>query len=125
MRTRWMVVAVFLSAPNAWAGEPSNPAPGAQPSRWQTRAAEHAHNLSQIKWTPVAGSMPNRSGGYFQQGKQYTGVPYSSVRSVGRYIGFDISLRTFLAAVENPQSVLYTENLSGKVPNAAPYYGTV
>jgi hypothetical protein len=47
------------------------------------------------------------------------------VRSEGRYIGFDIGLRTFLAAVENPQSVLYTENLTGKVSNAAAYYGSV
>ena len=36
------------------------------------------------------------------------------MRSVGRYIGFDISVPTFLAAVENPLSVLYTENLTGK-----------
>jgi hypothetical protein len=92
---------------------------------WQERAAGQARILSQIKWTPVADSMPNRQGGYFQKGKEYTGVPYSSVRSVGRYIGFDISVRTFLAAVENPRSVLYTENLRGKVPNAAAYYGMV
>jgi hypothetical protein len=44
---------------------------------------------------------------------------------VGRCIGFDIYLKTFLAAVENPRSVLYTENLSGKVSNAATYYGKV
>ncbi|MCC6507630.1 MAG: hypothetical protein IT423_00875 [Pirellulaceae bacterium] len=69
--------------------------------------------------------MPNRQGGFFKKGQEYTGVPYSSVRSEGRYIGFDIALRTFLAAVENPQSVLYTENLTGKVPNAAAYYGSV
>jgi hypothetical protein len=69
--------------------------------------------------------MPNRRGGYFEQGKRYTGAPYSSVRSVGRYIGFDISVRTFLAAVENLHSVLFTENLRGEVPIAAPYYGTV
>jgi len=95
------------------------------PSSWQELAAEHARILSQIKWTPVADGMPNRQGGFFEKGKVYTGVPYSSVRSVGRYIGFDISLRTFLAAVENPRSVLYTENLRGKVPNAAAYYGMV
>lgn len=89
------------------------------------RAGERARILSQVKWTPVAETMPNRRGGYFQKGREYTGVPYSSVRSVGRYIGFDISLRTFLAAVENPLSVLYTENLTGKVSNAATYYGAV
>lgn len=92
---------------------------------WQECAAAHARILSQVKWTPVAGSMPNRRGGYFEAGKEYTGVPYSSVKSEGRYIGFDISLRTFLAAVENPLSVLYTENLTGKVSNAAAYYGAV
>ncbi len=34
-------------------------------------------------------------------------------------------MKTFLAAVENPQSVLYTENLAGQVSNAATYYGKV
>lgn len=97
----------------------------AEPQSWQERAAAHARLLSQVKWTPVAGTMPNRSGGFFEVGKEKTGVPYSSVRSEGRYIGFDIGLRTFLAAVENPKSVLYTENLTGKVSNAAGYYGSV
>lgn len=91
----------------------------------QQQAAEYARLLSQIQWTPVADTLPNRKGGYFPKGKTVTGVPYSSVQSVGRYIGFDISLRTFLAAVENPRSVLYTETLAGKVPNAAPFYGSV
>lgn len=92
---------------------------------WQEKAAAHAHLLSRVKWTPVADTLPSRSGGHFVKGKEYTGVPYSSVRSEGRYIGFDIALRTFLAAVENPHSVLYTENLTGKVSNAAAYYGSV
>lgn len=92
---------------------------------WQERTAAHARILSQVRWTPVAGTLPNRKGGFFEAGKECTGVPYSSVRSEGRYIGFDIGLRTFLAAVENPLSVLYTENLTGKVSNAAAFYGTV
>jgi hypothetical protein len=92
---------------------------------WQERTAEHSHLLSRVRWTPVADTLPNRKGGFFEKGKEYTGVPYSSVRSEGRYIGFDIALRTFLAAVENPRSVLYTENFTGKVSNAAAYYGSV
>jgi len=103
----------------------ARPVEAAPNDAWQVQAAEHAKLLSQVKWTPVAETMPNRRGGYFVPGKTYTGVPYSSVRSVGRYIGFDISLRTFLAAVENPLSVLYTETLAGKVSNAAGYYGAV
>jgi hypothetical protein len=92
---------------------------------WQRQAVEYARIMSRVKWTPVAEGMPIKGKGFFEKGKEYTGVPYSSVKSVGRYIGFDIYLKTFLAAVENPRSVLYTENLSGKVPNAASYYGKV
>jgi len=99
--------------------------PKAAAASWQESAAAHARILSQVKWTPVAATLPNRSGGFFVPGKEQTGVPYSSVRHEGRYIGFDIALRTFLAAVENPRSVLYTENLAGKVSNAAAYYGSV
>lgn len=97
----------------------------AAPLIWQERAANHARLLSQVQWSPVADTLPNRKGGFFEKGKTYTGVPYSSVRSEGRYIGFDIALRTFLAAVENPYSLLYTENFTGKISNAAAYYGSV
>lgn len=91
---------------------------------WQQKSVEYARIMSRVKWTPVANGMPKR-GGHFTAGKEYTGVPYSSVKHVGRYIGFDIFLKTFLAAVENPKSVLYTENLHGKVTNAECYYGKV
>ena len=91
---------------------------------WQNKSVDYARIMSRVKWTPVAKGMPKR-GGFFVTGKEYTGVPYSSVKHVGRYIGFDIFLKTFLAAVENPRSVLYTENLKGKVSNAECYYGKV
>ena len=93
-------------------------------SSWHERSIEYARIMSRVKWTPVADGMPKR-GGHFTAGTEYTGVPYSSVKHVGRYIGFDIYLKTFLAAVENPESVLYTENLYGKVKNAECYYGKV
>tara|TARA_R110002111_G_scaffold144910_2_gene211240 strand:- start:45209 stop:46612 length:1404 start_codon:yes stop_codon:yes gene_type:complete len=91
---------------------------------WQKKGVDYARIMSQVKWTPVAEGMPRRKG-HFEAGTEYTGVPYSSVKHVGRYIGFDIFLKTFLAAVENPHSVLYTENLYGKVSNAECYYGKV
>ena len=92
---------------------------------WWKEAVDYARIMSRGKWTPVAEGMPIRGGGHFKKGKEYTGVPYSSVKSVGRYIGFDIFLKTFLAAVENLHSVLYTEDLSKTVENAAAYYGKV
>ncbi|MBB5032670.1 hypothetical protein [Prosthecobacter vanneervenii] len=109
----------------ARAEDVSKPSATAPAASWQASAAEHAHLLSQVRWTPVAGTMPERNGGFFEKGKEYTGVPYSSVKADGRYIGFDINLRTFLAAVENPLSVLYTQSLAGKTANAASFYGTV
>ena len=91
---------------------------------WREKSVQYGRIMSQVKWTPVADGMPKR-GGHFEKGKEYTGEPYSSVKSVGRYIGFDMFLKTFLAAVENFQSVLYTENLHGEVSNAECYYGKV
>lgn len=128
----WCMGLVFLSGMTAdiHAEEPANSSPQGSAAEsaltdWQRSVPDYARILSEVKWKPVADSMPDRRGGFFQQSQEYTGVPYSSVRSEGRYIGFDVSLRTFLAAVENPQSVLYTENLTGKVSNAATFYGTV
>ena len=93
---------------------------------WRQEAVKRARIMSRIKWIPVANTMPvNRGKGHFKKGQEYTGVPYSSVKIVGRCIGFDIYLKTFLAAAQNPRSVLYTENLSSKVMNAGPYYGKV
>lgn len=97
---------------------------GTKEDSWQAKSVEYARIMSRVKWTPVAEGMPKR-GGHFAPGREYTGVPYSSVKHVGRYIGFDIFLKTFLGAVENPRSVLYTENLYGKVSNAECYYGKV
>ena len=126
MRTKWrcfrvvvVSLAIAVCVQGAVFAEEATTCP------WQEQAAEYARIMSRVKWTPVAGGIPHRSGGHFKEGTEYTGVPYSSVKTVGRCIGFDIYLKTFLAAVENPQSVLYTEDLSGKVSNAAPYYGKV
>jgi hypothetical protein len=43
---------------------------------WQEAAAEHAQILSRVKWKPVADTLPNRKGGFFEKGTEYTGVPY-------------------------------------------------
>ncbi len=106
-------------------GKDTNQSSEAELTAWQKQVVEQARIMSRVKWTPVADGMPMRGKGCFKKGVEYTGVPYSSVKSVGRYIGFDIYLKTFLAAVQNPHSVVYTEDLSGKVKNAAGYYGKV
>ncbi|UUO06427.1 hypothetical protein M4951_24155 [Blastopirellula sp. J2-11] len=108
----------------AWGETNQENAKSEDSDSWRQKAVQNARIMSGVKWSPVAEGMPTR-GGYFKVGTEYTGVPYSSVKSVGRDIGFDIYLKTFLAAVQNPQSVVYTKNLKGKVSNAECYYGKV
>jgi len=92
---------------------------------WQDRAVDHARLLSQVTWRPVADGIPMRGKGEFKADTAYTGVTYSNGGWDGRMIGFDGGLRTFLAAVENPLSVLYTADLRGQRANSAAFYGTV
>lgn len=73
--------------------------------------------------------MPAPIAGTYTKDQQYTGLPYSSTKHVGRAIGEEIFFKTFVAALANPLSVLYTENLSeyGDLDpdNATTYYGVV
>jgi hypothetical protein len=59
--------------------------------------------------------------GYFQAGKTYQGVPYSQAVSTG-YVGWDLSLADFVAAVENSSSKFYSGY--SHYSRTAPYYGS-
>ncbi len=132
MKMRWMnrvpVACGLLLASCLVAGAATNGANQDVPGAWQRDAVAYARMMSEVEWTPVADGMPGhprRADRYFEAGKTYTGVPYSNGGHEGRYIGFDIFLKTFLAAVENPHSILYTKDLRGQRTNSAAYYGTV
>jgi hypothetical protein len=43
---------------------------------------------------------------------EIVGLPYSSVRVEDKIVGLDILLNTFMTAVDNPISILYTRNMS-------------
>ena len=87
---------------------------------------KRAETISKISWTPL-GDVPKRNGA-FSQGIKVTGIPYSSVKELDKFVGQEVSFYTFLSAVNNPRSVLYTENV-GQSPykgkNCAAYYGSV
>lgn len=40
------------------------------------------------------------------------GLPYSSCGQIDKFIGYEVSLKTFMTAANNPYSVLYTEDLA-------------
>lgn len=83
----------------------------------------NSEQLRNLKFAPLLG-MPNQSSlGHFPAGVLVTGAPYSSARAYNKMIGIDVSIHTFLAAVANPRSVLYTRKL--RTRNSATFYGTV
>ena len=84
--------------------------------------------ISGVKWTPL-GLIPSAwASGFYNAGEEYTGIPYSSVKELDKFIGIHVSFYTFLSAIRNPNSVLYTEDAS-KPPyhgiNCSTFYGTV
>ena len=91
-----------------------------------TEMRRRADLIGNIKWTPK-GDVPKRNG-VFPQGEEVSGILYSSVKELDKFVGQEVSFYTFLLAVNNPRSVLYTENV-GNPPyqgtNCAAYYGSV
>lgn len=85
-----------------------------------------AYQLSKIQWIPLL-AIPNNIG-CFSANETVLGIPYSSTKELNKCVGFDVSFHTFMTAVHNPYSVLYTENIGEKPyhgKNCACYYGTV
>lgn len=77
-----------------------------------------------VNWTTTANGMPRASDSVTIPIATITkGLPYSSPSVEDGYIGISISLYTFMSAVHNPHSVLYTEKSKGYTGYA--YYGTV
>ncbi len=101
---------------------------------WAANVKSRIELMSNISWTP-AGQVPKvnaKEFDFYVAGTQVTGIPYSasgtSVEwSIKGYLGRDISFHTFLSAVKNPKSVLYTEDYRKSEADwgvKAPYYGT-
>ena len=54
------------------------------------------------------------------------GLPYSSVIKHQKFIGYHVSMESFMTALRDPESILYTKDLfNGERGNAAAWYGTV
>ena len=108
-------------------------------NRGVRNALRKAAQTAGIQWTPLTdvpandGDQPTSS---FPAGVTVTGLPYSSAKECMKFVGKDVSLRTFMTAVHNPYSLFYTENISGSASasgygftyhgvNCACYYGDV
>ena len=100
-------------------------------SQGVANAITRAYALTDVEWTPkqdVPG-VKKIDGEFtvvpFEAGKTYKGIPYSGTIANDGYVGLNVSLESFLTALENVNSVLYTENLFSTNPKSATYFGTV
>lgn len=77
----------------------------------QWACLSRASQMCDIKYTPKADmySATTDSWNYMQAGKEYKGIIYSSVRALDWFIGYTISMYTYLTALNNPKSVIYTK----------------
>lgn len=92
----------------------------------QSAVIERANVMLNVEWSPIR-KMPKNSG-YYETNVNWRGCPYSSVKKIETYLGYDVSLYTFLSALNNPYSRLYTEDLRKPEyfsTNASTYYGVV
>lgn len=108
-------------------------------SNGKKNVLRRARRLSDLRWTPARPLEENErhfltvspaDGG---EKKEYLGAPYSSARNGNRFMGLDVPLGAFNAALANPFSDLYRRDLSDFdepyytccVSNAFLFYGTV
>lgn len=80
-------------------------------------AVKKAYQLTSISFTPYRPIAYNI--GSYKANVTYKGMIYSSVKEIGTYVGSSISFHTFMTAVHNPRSKLYTQRI-----DISPYYGT-
>ena len=104
-------------------------------SQGMKNALLRAQQLLKLRWTPV-GSYPviypagaigaPTLKGFFKPYRPQTGAGYSAVgRTNEKYLGVNVSIHTYMTAMANPKSVLYTQNLHGNGRLTAAFYGTV
>ena len=89
-------------------------------------AVKKARQMTDISFTPLKPIEANHR--TYKSGKKYTGLIYSSVKEIGTYVGPNITFHTFMTAIHNPRSKIYTEKIN-ELPyhgtNCKAYYGTV
>ena len=89
-------------------------------------AVKKAYQLTDIAFTPIQPIAFNK--GTYQPDTAYKGMIYSSVKEIGTYVGSNVSFHTFMTAIHNPRSKIYTDWID-KSPyhgvNCRAYYGTV
>ncbi len=77
-------------------------------SQGQKNMVLRARQLHEIKWTPLADRYQWGYRGTFYAGTTISGLPYGQPVNNGGYVGYNVSLETFAAAVRDNTSKFYT-----------------
>lgn len=92
---------------------------------------DNADKLKNIRWTPVLDGVipmqPTSAGAtqlYFNN-QEFAGIPYGSDWLFPHFVGWHVSPRTFITAVQNPNSVMYTKYTVPYAGKKAAYYSDV
>ena len=97
--------------------------PNTYPEEVGYRKSEQWVNL---KWTPK-NKVPKQGGAsYFPANTERIGMLYGEGAYQDKRVGADVSLRTFMTAINNPYSLMYTENTNENHSQSAygiTYYG--
>lgn len=96
-----------------------------------------SEQFTNIKWTPKKATIQKASATTKFAASEQLGLPYSSVWEWAKFVGYNVSLHTFMTALNNPYSLMYTECVRygysqsaygisyWGAQNTGPYYGVV
>lgn len=86
-----------------------------------------ANQFANIEYTPIR-RLPYCPGigkkSFIPAGTPCKGIPYSSTGVVSKFVGQTVSFYTFLTAIKNPRSVLYTRRIAFRPTGSTYYAGT-
>lgn len=104
-------------------------------SQGMKNALLRAQQLAKLRWTPVeqypviypTGEIGGPTlKGFFKAYRPQIGAGYSAVGyNNEKYVGVNVSIHTYMTAMANPRSVLYTKNMYDRGRLSAASYGTV
>lgn len=87
--------------------------------------------LAEVRYTPLtelpAGTVDGNHSSHFKAGVEVAGLPYGSERQNAGFVPNFVSLHTFMMAIKNPNSYLYTVDTNKEFGNlnGHTYYSTV
>ena len=72
-----------------------------------------------LRWTPKFPVPMQGGANYFPANEERQGILYAEGAYQDKRVGYDVSLKTFMTAINNPYSLIYTENCAASYSKSA------